>query len=73
MWEKAENPPDGQVNKWTRDVIAVTNYGKAYSLAYMHGENGGVWQRPTEFDIGEEVLWWAEHPADKQDKKGLLK
>lgn len=64
MWNLArKTPPDGDKGKWTREVVAVTNAGKLYSLAYMHGESGGVWQRPAAFDDGEEVLWWAEMPS----------
>lgn len=65
MWNPATAPPEGQNHKWTRDVVVVTNYGRAYTLAYMHGDNGGVWQRPVQFEPGEEVEWWAENPADK--------
>lgn len=65
MWNPASAPPEGQNHKWTRDVVVVTNYGMAYTLAYMHGDNGGVWQRPVHFEPGEEVEWLAENPADK--------
>ena len=65
MWITANEPPEGQTHKWTRDVVVVTNYGKAYTMAYMHGPDGGVWQRPAQFEHGEEVEWWTESPAGK--------
>lgn len=67
MWIKASEPPEGKSQKWTRDVVVVTNYGKAYTLAYMHGDGGGVWQRPTRFEPDEEIEWWTENPANMQN------
>ncbi|EKB17193.1 hypothetical protein HMPREF1168_03420 [Aeromonas veronii AMC34] len=65
MWITANQPPEGQTHKWTRDVVVVTNYGKAYTIAYMHGpDGGGAWQRPAQFEHGEEVEWWTENPSD---------
>ncbi|SEQ47989.1 hypothetical protein SAMN03080615_01614 [Amphritea atlantica] len=69
MWHSAETPPKGSIHLWTRDVITVTNHGNVYLLAYMHGENSGTWQRPEEFEPGEQVELWTEHP-DKQKPKG---
>lgn len=69
MWSPATIPPEGQLHKWTMDVVVVTNHGNAYRLAYMHGDCGGVWQRPEQFDIGEEVEWWTETPANKASLK----
>lgn len=65
VWNLADEPPTGENMKWTRDVVAVTNYGRVYLLAYMHSSDGGVWQRPYNFVDGEEVEWWSENPADK--------
>ncbi len=65
MWNPATEPPEGQNHKWTRDVVVVTNYGNPYNLAFMHGDDGGVWQRLEQFEPGETVEWWTENPADK--------
>jgi len=61
-WKSAENPPTGENGFWTDNVIAVTNYGDAFSLAYYHGDNGGCWQRPERFNKGEIVIWWIDKP-----------
>lgn len=67
-WRSADDPPDGQPNLWTRPVIAVTNAGNAYRLAYSWGEHGtGVWQRPAAFESGEKVVKWCELPGVDSD------
>lgn len=65
LWNPADEPPTGENMKLTREVIAVTNYGCVYRLAYMHSSDGGVWQRPHNFGDGEVVEWWADNPAYK--------
>ena len=62
MWRDADMPPDGNKDKWSRKVIAVTNYGNVYSLCYYHGINGGNWQRRVVFEDGEKVLKWTDFP-----------
>ena len=62
MWNLASDPPKGEKNKWSRDVVVVTNTGRAYEIAYYHGENDGVWQRPTSFEDHEKVDLWTELP-----------
>ncbi|WP_323066008.1 hypothetical protein [Aeromonas jandaei] len=66
MWNPAATPPEGEVHKWTRDVVVVTSAGKAYTMAYMHGHDGdGVWQSPAQLQHGEVIEWWTEVPATK--------
>lgn len=64
MWSPANTPPAGDIGKWSKDVVAVTNYGNAFSLSHFNGECGGVWQRPEKFEPGEEVKWWTNNPED---------
>ncbi|MGI1671965.1 MAG: hypothetical protein K6L74_16805 [Neptuniibacter sp.] len=61
-WRKASEPPKGTHDKWTDEVVTVTNHGNVYLLTFMHGESGGYWQRPEAFEIGEEVEWWIDKP-----------
>ena len=49
VWNPADEPPEGENMKWTREVIAVTNYGKVYRLAYMHWSDGGAWEKLHNF------------------------
>lgn len=62
-WIPAENPPDGEVGKWSRRVVAVTNADNVFSVSYFHGEDGGVWQRPKAMADGEQFTKWSEIPA----------
>jgi len=63
MWRDADDPPEGNEDKWSRKVISVTNFGNVYSLCYYHGMNGGNWQRRVVFEDGEKVNKWTEFPA----------
>jgi len=62
-WKKSDDPPKTSKGTWSRDVIAVTNFGAVCLLAYYHGgDGGGVWQRPFSFITGEKVELWTEKP-----------
>lgn len=61
-WISAEQHPAGQKGLWTPDVVAVTNLGNVFKLAFFHGEESGVWQRPKAFMNGERVEWWTPMP-----------
>lgn len=61
-WLPADSPPLGQPGYWTADVVAVTNLGGVYRLAYFNGEDGGVWQRPAAFAGAEQVEFWRPWP-----------
>ena len=63
-WKPASQPPKGSIDKWTENVIAVTNYGDVFSLAYFTGKDGGHWQRPARFNDGEQVEWWIWSPPN---------
>lgn len=63
VWNKPENPPEGDVGNWTRDVVAYTNLGNVYKLAYYTGDkNSGIWQRPGTFLPFERIILWTEIP-----------
>ncbi|HSH23981.1 MAG TPA: hypothetical protein VLA13_00370 [Massilibacterium sp.] len=62
MWRSSDEPPEGKTGTWSDDVIAVTNLGNVYSIAFYHGMNGGNWQRLTAFEDGEEVYKWCKKP-----------
>lgn len=62
-WNRAELPPEGKKNLWSRDVVAVTNLGSVLRAAYFNGDHGGVWQRPRDMVEGEEIVAWADFPA----------
>lgn len=67
VWRSENDPPDGEVHKWSREVVAITNYGDVFLLSYMHGPDGsgGYWQRPGRFNEGEKVEFWTDHPLDQ--------
>jgi hypothetical protein len=62
IWNPASSPPKGTIGNWTKNVIAMTNYGNLYKLAYFNGNDGGKWQRLSLFDSGELVACWIDMP-----------
>ena len=69
VWNPADEPPEGENMKWTREVIAVTNYGCVYRLAYIHCSDGWAWEKPHNFGKGERVEWWTDNPADIENQQ----
>ena len=62
IWRLAdEYVPTHNEGMWSRDVVAITNYGTVRSLAYC-----GVWQRPAVFVNGEFVEYWIDLPYDNE-------
>lgn len=62
MWRDSADPPEGAVDRWTKDVAVVTTWGNVYKCAYFHGENSGCWQRPSVFQAGEQIDKWTYLP-----------
>ncbi len=64
-WQRADNPPESEPGKWSREVIAVTMSGDVFRIAYMGTAADGVWQRTTamaELGGGGEVVAWIDSP-----------
>lgn len=65
-WFPASQPPDGEIDMWSRDVVAVTLDGSVFRIAYSHGPDGrGVWQRTSamaDLGMGGKVRAWTELP-----------
>lgn len=62
IWNKASFPPKSEFEKWTNDVVAISNLGNVFLLAYYNGEDGGCWQRSKAFVSGEKVEYWTKNP-----------
>ena len=68
-WYPADVAPKGEKGCWSKDVVAVTNLGHVFKLAYFNGETDGCWQRPGAFAKGEYVERWTDMPeGDFRDK-----
>lgn len=67
-WFDANNnpPKSGGPHEWSREVVAITDFGNAYRLRYMPSsdEGEGHWERPESFDENENVLAWTEFPEE---------
>lgn len=61
-WRKGDDPPDTNPGKWSKDVVAITNYGDIYKIAYFGTKEDGCWQRVARFNDGEKVEFWIEKP-----------
>lgn len=61
-WRRQDDPPDADPDKWSREVVAITNFGNVYLISYAGTRADGAWQRPACFNPGEMVQWWIERP-----------
>ena len=61
-WMRSSEPPEGEDDCWSREVVVLSNYGDIFQLMYFNSKDGGCWQRPARFNKGEEVEWWIDKP-----------
>jgi len=61
-WRLANDPPKGQKNKWSKKVVALTNYRNVFMLSHYRGDDDSCWQRLSAFEKGEKVTWWKYPP-----------
>jgi len=66
IWYAPNCFPDSLPNTWSREVVAVTNLRRVFSLSCM----GTYWQRPRDFAEGEYVVAWADFPDIEQQSGG---
>jgi hypothetical protein len=63
-WNCCENPPQGELNCWTKQVVVLTNFGRLLALNYFHEKESGCWARKKKMHKDEYPKYWKYPPRE---------